>query len=76
MAEKEGISCELIDLRTVLPWDYECVANSVTKTGRLVVSAEAPVRCRHRRSRTLVLLDVPCSSFWGERVRACARCRR
>ena len=44
MAEEEGISCELIDLRTVLPWDFECVANSVTKTGRLVVSCEAPVR--------------------------------
>lgn len=43
MAEKEGISCELIDLRTILPWDYDCVAQSVTKTGRLVVSCEAPV---------------------------------
>jgi 2-oxoisovalerate dehydrogenase E1 component beta subunit len=43
MAAKEGISCELIDLRTLLPWDQESVIESVMKTGRLVVSHEAPV---------------------------------
>lgn len=42
-AEEEGISCELIDLRTLLPWDYETVIESVKKTGRMVVSHEAPV---------------------------------
>ncbi len=41
--EKDGISCELIDLQTIVPWDVECVAQSVNKTGRLVVSHEAPV---------------------------------
>jgi len=43
MAEKDGISCEVIDLRTILPWDVETVVNSVLKTGRLVVSQEAPI---------------------------------
>jgi len=43
-AEKEeGISCELIDLRTVLPWDVETVTESVRKTGRVVLSHEAPI---------------------------------
>eukprot|EP00744_Colponema_vietnamica_P003619 GILI01005517.1.p1 GENE.GILI01005517.1~~GILI01005517.1.p1 ORF type:complete len:372 (-),score=122.45 GILI01005517.1:743-1858(-) len=43
MAESEGISCELIDLQTLLPWDTETVRESVKKTGRLVLSHEAPV---------------------------------
>ncbi|MFT5296645.1 MAG: 2-oxoisovalerate dehydrogenase E1 component beta subunit [Colwellia sp.] len=43
MASADGISCEIIDLRTILPWDIETVVNSVTKTGRLIVSQEAPL---------------------------------
>lgn len=39
--EKEGISVELIDLRTVRPIDYETVINSVRKTNRLVILEEA-----------------------------------
>ncbi|KGK41837.1 2-oxoisovalerate dehydrogenase [Nitrincola sp. A-D6] len=42
LAEKDGISCELIDLRTLLPWDRDAVANSVRKTGRLIINHEAP----------------------------------
>lgn len=38
---KEGISCEVIDLRTVRPIDYDCVVNSVKKTNRLVCVEEA-----------------------------------
>lgn len=38
-----GMSCELIDLRTVLPWDREAIVKSVQKTGRLVISHEAPI---------------------------------
>ncbi|WP_411030205.1 pyruvate dehydrogenase complex E1 component subunit beta [Spongiimicrobium sp. 3-5] len=39
--QKEGISCEIIDLRTVKPLDYEAIVNSVKKTNRLVVLEEA-----------------------------------
>ncbi|KAJ1646972.1 hypothetical protein LPJ64_001593 [Coemansia asiatica] len=37
-----GVTCELIDLRTILPYDADTVAASVSKTGRLVVAHEAP----------------------------------
>jgi pyruvate dehydrogenase E1 component beta subunit len=38
---KEGIECEIIDLRTVRPIDYTTVINSVKKTNRLVIIEEA-----------------------------------
>jgi pyruvate dehydrogenase E1 component beta subunit len=38
---KEGISCEVIDLRTVRPIDYACVVESVKKTNRCVVVEES-----------------------------------
>ena len=40
--EQLGISCELIDLRTIIPWDAHTVSESVKKTGRCIVSHEAP----------------------------------
>ncbi|MFN3881177.1 MAG: alpha-ketoacid dehydrogenase subunit beta [Nitrincola lacisaponensis] len=42
LAEKDGISCELIDLRSLLPWDRDTLAHSVRKTGRLIINHEAP----------------------------------
>lgn len=39
--EKDGISCEIIDLRTVRPMDHDAILKSVKKTNRLVVLEEA-----------------------------------
>ena len=39
--DKENISCEIIDLRTVRPMDHETIFNSVKKTKRLVILEEA-----------------------------------
>jgi pyruvate dehydrogenase E1 component beta subunit len=38
---KEGISCEIIDLRTVRPMDKDAILKSVKKTNRLVILEEA-----------------------------------
>jgi len=42
---KDGISCEVVDLRTTSPMDEETVLESVENTGRLVVVDEASPRC-------------------------------
>lgn len=39
--EKENISCEVIDLMTVRPIDYDTIVESVKKTNRLVIVEEA-----------------------------------
>ena len=39
--EKEGISAEVIDLRTIRPLDHQTIVNSVKKTNRLVVVDES-----------------------------------
>ena len=43
MAEKDNISCEIIDLVTLSPWDIDTIAQSVRKTGRLLINHEAPL---------------------------------
>ena len=44
MAKKQmpGLSVELIDLRSIYPWDVDTVCKSVSKTGRLLIAHEAP----------------------------------
>ncbi len=41
-AKSEGIDCEVIDLRTLLPFDREAIDRTVKKTGRVVIVHEAP----------------------------------
>ena len=43
--EGSGVSCEVIDLATISPIDYETILDSVEKTGRLVIVHEAPKSC-------------------------------
>lgn len=44
-AFREGIDCDVIDLRTLLPFDHDAVLNSLVKTGRAVIVHEAPKTC-------------------------------
>ena len=39
--EAEGVECEIIDLRTIRPLDYDAIFDSVKKTNRLVILEEA-----------------------------------
>ena len=40
LAEREGVEVEVIDLRTILPWDHHLVATSAARTGRVLVVHE------------------------------------
>ena len=42
---QEGISTEIIDLRTLMPYDIDTILKSVRKTGRIVIVHEAPKTC-------------------------------
>mgnify|MGYP001144906297 FL=1 len=42
LAEAEGVSCEVIDLRSLSPVDYGPILDSVRSTGRMVYAQEAP----------------------------------
>jgi acetoin:2,6-dichlorophenolindophenol oxidoreductase subunit beta len=42
---KEGISCDVIDLRTTSPLDEEAILDSVELTGHLIIADESPPRC-------------------------------
>ena len=62
----EGISCEVIDLRTLLPLDYDTVIKSLEKTNRIVLCQEANLRggmasdiVAEIIDRGFDLLDVP-----------------
>jgi len=44
-AEAAGISVEVIDLRTLMPFDLETILASVKTTGRCVIVHEAPRTC-------------------------------
>jgi 2-oxoisovalerate dehydrogenase E1 component len=44
-ARQSSASVEVIDLRTLYPWDEQTVLESVSKTGRLVVASETPRTC-------------------------------
>ena len=40
--EKAGISPHVLDLRSLMPWDKEAVLESVSRTGRVMIVADAP----------------------------------
>ena len=42
LAESEGTSCEVVDVRSLSPIDYAPILDSVRRTGRMVYAQEAP----------------------------------
>jgi 2-oxoisovalerate dehydrogenase E1 component len=44
-AEKNGISAMVVDLRTIVPYDWETIAEAVQKTNRVVIAHEDQLTC-------------------------------
>ena len=44
LEEKYGLSAEVIDARSLVPFNYEAVIESVKKTGRIIISGDATAR--------------------------------
>ena len=73
LLEREGIDAEVIDLRTLKPWDKELVAASASRTGRIIVAdggwrtagaaadiaAEVSERCFHDLLAPVVRVTLP-----------------
>ncbi len=64
--EKEGIKCEIVDPRTLVPLDEETLINSIKKTNHLVIVSEACERggvasdiCAKINQKAFDLLDAP-----------------
>ena len=87
--EKEGISVEVIDLRTVSPLDLDTILASVEKTGRVVVVQKHNVKLvsgamvmSEISERAILSLEAPsdcCSSrynlpIWSSRKRLVTKC--
>ncbi len=49
LEERYGLSAEVIDARSLVPFNYEPVIESVKKTGRIVISGDASSRCSFLR---------------------------
>ena len=44
-AEKEGVSVRVIDLRTIMPFDWDAIASAVKETNRVIIAHEDQLTC-------------------------------
>jgi pyruvate dehydrogenase E1 component beta subunit len=71
-AAGDGIDVEVIDLRTIVPFDIETLVASVQKTGRAVIAQEAPRTCGFAseliatiQERAMQYLEAPITRVTG-----------
>lgn len=70
---KEGISIEVIDLRTIVPLDFATVLASIKKTGKLLIAHEAARNCgfgaelaARAAEEAFLYLDAPIQRVTGK----------
>ena len=58
LEEKYGISAEVIDARSIVPFNYEKVIESVKKTGRIVLASDAVERGSHLKDMAQTISEI------------------
>lgn len=58
LLEEDGVSTEVIDVRTLVPLDERAIARSVEKTGRLVIVDESKDRCSAASHISALMADT------------------
>lgn len=58
LEEKYGMSAEVIDARSIVPFNYEKVIESVKKTGRIVLSSDACERGSHLKDMAQTISEL------------------
>ena len=71
--EEEGISIEVVDPRTLVPLDEEIILNSVKKTGRVVITHEAPKRSGFGAEIAATVVEKGFPYLKKEIVRVCGK---
>ena len=56
--EKQGVSCEIVDLRTIVPLDVQAVAESVSRTHRLLIVDEGYAMCGVGAELAAAMMEV------------------
>jgi acetoin:2,6-dichlorophenolindophenol oxidoreductase subunit beta len=69
--ERQKIDAEVIDLRSISPWDRECILNSIKKTGRLVICDAAWTTCGVAAEIAATMANVGFSFLKAPIVRVC-----
>ena len=57
--QREGVSVEVVDPRTLVPMDKETIRSSVQKTGRVVIVDEACITCSAAAEISALITEDP-----------------
>jgi 2-oxoisovalerate dehydrogenase E1 component len=58
LEEKYGLSAEIIDARSIVPFNYEKVLESVKKTGRILLTSDASERGSHLKDMAQTITEL------------------
>lgn len=70
-SKTKGIEIEVIDLNTLVPLDTVTIASSLKKTGRCIISHEAPIRSGYGAEIASILQEMAIYNLKAPIMRCC-----